>query len=498
MKYTLKHKDKDIAYFTYEGGKELENICFNKENLDYLPLELKGLLVDKQGNFITGLEDNLLILNEEGEYYFNEWLKDRAIPVKRYDFLKDKEEKRSNVEWMLSNNSLSFTDCYWTVPENDNLKWENARLKPEKLERYVNISGNDSLRNLIRHNSANSLGGELDKFWYADEDNILMLHKQAPNNPILCIREYMASEIYRRQDIPHTEYTLSFQDGYVTGCDCRAFTDKDTELITAYALMEEYKLSQLDDTYNIIADLAEMKGLDRNEVCGYMDAMLIVDYLITDRDRHLGNLGFLRDAETLEFKGFAPIYDSGSSVHYEDRTTEKIEGTAINGLYPTETECLKRVHDFNVIDLSKLPDIEEYKNMLKSGDISERRIEELCRLYMDKIEYIRGKQKSRPPYNLEYEYLAKENIIRNIIAKEYPDIKVSFENGVDGHLIHFACSGQQFATYSFENGMSYLQSDGTYDKVLEPDRISDCRQIVDCAGSLSVNLFLEQDEHELI
>ena len=42
--------------------------------------------------------------------------------------------------------------------------------------------------------------------------------------------------------------------------------------------------------------------------------MLATDYILANTDRHLGNFGFLRDSETLEWKGLAPIYDSGTSL----------------------------------------------------------------------------------------------------------------------------------------------------------------------------------------
>jgi hypothetical protein len=39
-----------------------------------------------------------------------------------------------------------------------------------------------------------------------------------------------------------------------------------------------------------------------------------LDYLIVNRDRHYNNFGFIRDAESLEWHGLAPIFDSGTSL----------------------------------------------------------------------------------------------------------------------------------------------------------------------------------------
>ena len=50
--------------------------------------------------------------------------------------------------------------------------------------------------------------------------------------------------------------------------------------------------------------------------------MLAADYILANTDRHLGNFGFLRDSETLEWKGLAPIYDAP----YVDLPLERLDG----------------------------------------------------------------------------------------------------------------------------------------------------------------------------
>ena len=39
--------------------------------------------------------------------------------------------------------------------------------------------------------------------------------------------------------------------------------------------------------------------------------MFLVDFIIANKDRHYRNFGFLRNSETLEWIGLAPVYDSG-------------------------------------------------------------------------------------------------------------------------------------------------------------------------------------------
>jgi hypothetical protein len=45
--------------------------------------------------------------------------------------------------------------------------------------------------------------------------------------------------------------------------------------------------------------------------------MLAFDAVIGNSDRHLENLGFLRDANTGEYLGMAPLYDFDHALEYD-------------------------------------------------------------------------------------------------------------------------------------------------------------------------------------
>ena len=58
-----------------------------------------------------------------------------------------------------------------------------------------------------------------------------------------------------------------------------------------------------------------------------LDRMLVLDYLIVNEDRHQNNFGVIRNADTLEYPGAAPIYDSGTSLWF-DKPTAMIRADA--------------------------------------------------------------------------------------------------------------------------------------------------------------------------
>ena len=96
----------------------------------------------------------------------------------------------------------------------------------------------------------------------------------------------------------------------------------------------------------------------------------------------LGNIGFIRDSETLRITRCVPVYDSGSSKSVEyDQEIEK-NGMKVNSFEPTDIECFNTVSDYNVVDVSKLPDANEiYQIYQKYTELSESRIQKLVDLY---------------------------------------------------------------------------------------------------------------------
>lgn len=124
-----------------------------------------------------------------------------------------------------------------------------------------------------------------------------------------------------------------------------------------------------------------------------MDLESIVDFLILNRDRHQGNIGFLRNSNTLKIQSIAPIYDSGSCKHLEGVYPEDLLNTTINGLYNTEQELLSHIRDFSVLDVSKLPSIEEIKSIYDECIyLSEKRKQKLLGYYEERIKFIKNKQ----------------------------------------------------------------------------------------------------------
>jgi hypothetical protein len=141
--------------------------------------------------------------------------------------------------------------------------------------------------------------------------------------------------------------------------------------------------------YERIAGYAEAYGLPEEKTFDYLDMQMLVDFLIGNRDRHQGNIGFLRDADTLRIFSAAPVYDSGSSARLEGILPDRGPGTTVNGLYPTFGECLSHVKDPYILDMARLPDAQELLGIMENaGCIPVPRREQLLKSYEEHSRFL--------------------------------------------------------------------------------------------------------------
>lgn len=97
---------------------------------------------------------------------------------------------------------------------------------------------------------------------------------------------------------------------------------RDIELEESYILCMNHISS-----FERFIHLCGRHGMDMDKLRQFMDYMISADFILSGRDRHLGNVSVLRDAESLQFIAPAPIYDSGkclfvqNSVPANDRET---------------------------------------------------------------------------------------------------------------------------------------------------------------------------------
>jgi len=127
-----------------------------------------------------------------------------------------------------------------------------------------------------------------------------------------------------------------------------------------------------------------------------LDYMILSDFVLSGRDRHLSNVSILRNAQTLQFVMPAPIYDSGKCLFVQDSVPSSDKGLLsikTESFASDELKLLGLVSDRSLLDITKLPSrsfIEEIYRM--DSQIDEKRISLIGEGYERKIELFRAFQ----------------------------------------------------------------------------------------------------------
>lgn len=107
-------------------------------------------------------------------------------------------------------------------------------------------------------------------------------------------------------------------------CLCENFVKPETELVPAWLIMQTRKRKNETSAWQHFVNCCNELGIPGT--VEFLDRMIVLDYIIANEDRHYNNFGALRNAETLEWLGFAPIYDSGSSLGFDKDNWEILTG----------------------------------------------------------------------------------------------------------------------------------------------------------------------------
>ncbi len=168
-----------------------------------------------------------------------------------------------------------------------------------------------------------------------------------------CVNEIIVDRLLSIMGLRHLNYQL---------LNARIVID-DKEYETYLCVSEDYKnagdsKTALDDYYDMEKNEGE-SILDFCERMGWIDyiyEMLVVDFLIINRDRHGANIEVIRNKYTGDI-GLAPLFDHGLSLVYSCGTEKEVE--EFDSMRDIPVQCYvgsKSVYDnLNIIPKSKLP-----------------------------------------------------------------------------------------------------------------------------------------------
>ena len=306
----------------------------------------------------------------------NEWWTDRSIPTSRSGIREALQTLDiANTKMLLIHCfGLSLSDQYWICPEKSGLTWEKVNFFENSFSDDIGdvLFGSNKKGNAFNFSSPdNTSDGNLKKRWKIIDGKRCLV--KGGSNPFRQqpFNEVIATEIMKRLDIPHVPYTVMWDKG-APYCVCEDFVNKDTELVSAWRIIQIQKKENNVSVYQHFLNCCEELGI--TDVVPFLDRMIVLDYIIANEDRHLNNFGALRNAQTLEWIGMSPVYDSGSALGYDKLAVQIRSGRDVlcKPFKKHHEEQLKLVSSFEWIDFEKLSDIKEViKEIMSTGNAVE-------------------------------------------------------------------------------------------------------------------------------
>ena len=340
---------------------------------------------------------------------FHEWWRDRAIPKTRHGARSALQRLgySSTNSALVNNLALSLSDCYWIRPREEKLTWKDTNLfTNDFVDTFGEITINQDhmidLRKETRFNCATSQG-ELQKKWCIDkEGRRYMIKGNYGQSYQQSLNEIFAAKLHEQQGFSeYTHYSLvRLQvDGNVEGlgCMCYDFCSEDVECISAWELLQTIKIKQNESYYYPLKKVCLKLGMSEEKFSDFIDYQIMTDYLITNTDRHMNNIAIVRNPDTLQVLGFAPIYDSGNSmfynIPYEKLSQVRLDDIRTHSFIEKEIKLLQYVRNRSLVDIDKA----EMDFSIYEKDVLERhiRIPKLKELYERKLEKLRAFQKGK-------------------------------------------------------------------------------------------------------
>ncbi|MBP5625017.1 MAG: hypothetical protein J6X36_09140 [Lachnospiraceae bacterium] len=315
------------------------------------------------------------------------WWELRAIPASR-ETIRDliaSLDVVTNEEYLAKNLALSVIDSYWIKPF-------EASIDYNAINFYSLINYNEGkipYHNPTSYDPNASLSGQMEKYWDISGTVPVLVKEAYKSFGQQSVNEAFASLLHSKQmaDIPFVKYNITSRDDGSIASMCNAFTTKDIEYVSAYEILYSEKHSNDVNDYNAYIEICQKHGID---VRDFMDYQTLTDFVLTNTDEHLMNFGILRDSNTLEFIGPAPIFDSGNSMFFDNLgknpyTRVELLNQKMTSFYKSEERMLSNVKNKLIVDTDLLPLPNEVADFYREKGIPDSRADIIAANYANKV-----------------------------------------------------------------------------------------------------------------
>lgn len=242
----------------------------------------------------------------------------------------------------ISCRAVTLQDNYWIKLEKDKITWKDVDIRQNKLSKIVAqvaLHGTSLTLQGKVHTPELTLHGAYAKCWKR-EDGDLYLYKRGHNGSSESKIEVEVSNLLDKCNVNHLKYEKGYSNNEYC-CKCKCMSTSDISILSGMDFTSYCNVMGLEP-------LKETMKIDAEN----MYKMFIVDYLISNSDRHGENWGLFYDCNTMKILGCHPLYDHNNAF---DRETMKDNTGGMSPFYEGKSKkdvaimALKHV-DFHFID----------------------------------------------------------------------------------------------------------------------------------------------------
>ena len=274
------------------------------------------------------------IIARKNESAIVNFLAHRTLPITRanakkiYDLFgfEQLQDEYSKAKIALVCRAVSLQDNYWVKVDGDEKKWEDVNLRTNSLSEVVAqvaLHGSSLTITGIPTTPELTCLGAYAKAWIREEGGLYLHKLGAPTSDVNIDNgepktgtweskvEVMVSNILDACNVNHLKYEAGSttnprtKESFYT-CKCKCMTTEDIAMLSGMEFTS-WCIANEEDAYK--------KALEIDAESIYK--MWIVDYLISNRDRHGQNWGFFYNCNTMEILGCHPLYDHNNAFDIE-------------------------------------------------------------------------------------------------------------------------------------------------------------------------------------
>ena len=312
-------QNKDIPLLKFDLMREKIQVG-GLEAYDY-SLQIKYMNQEKQALLPYSLQqdsspENLL-----------QWIGKRKAPKNRQfvdKLMQTIGDDENPLAYVDISYALSLNDALWITNAAYPIAWQDFNLYHHPFNEvlaYVAFTGYSEKISGVVTSPEYTSSGALKKCWSNRLDGIYLIKGddfiKYTDDRSQATMEYYAAQVAEVMGFEHIPYDLEMfhhRNGEKEiVCKCKLFTSEDVGYTAAYDFFRAKGLAmKRANLANIVVQdkMAEIYGREK-----YGDLM-IYDALICNKDRHLGNFGYLTDNNTGAYLRPAPIFDNGFSLLY--------------------------------------------------------------------------------------------------------------------------------------------------------------------------------------